>query len=976
MTLTRPSARLVSGLATVLLALLGWFAYASVSQRRLEAGLHEATRDMEAGNIVGARDRFLYLARRWPGRPEVLFRLGESELACGRTLEALAAWSQVPQSSPYSGQAALASAQVAMQTARFSDAERFLRASLKGPSSRTAAGRHLLFVILGQQGRLLEARRLIEEMWTETSLSVTERVGLLRDHLALDLDAMPLEGNLEFLGRRGATEFDDEGLWLARANLATKTGRLEEALRWLDAACLRRPDNPDVWRARLDWAVTAGRLDRVIEAIKHLATNHLSPEELARLGAWLARQSEDVKTEKLALEQIVALDQGDLPTIERLAEIAFQEGREADGRKLRERKSELDALKDRYWRLFREGKLIENAVEMARLAESLGRSFEARAFLLILDRQHPGDPSIRVALGRLDPAPALAPSKGESLAIHFASAIARFGSARPRANEPGRSPIAFENDAASAGLAGFVLDNGTTADRQLPEMACGGIGVLDYNGDGLLDVYAIQGGPFPPPAGNRQQGDRLFRNRGDGTFEDVTRSSGISAMPGGYGHGVSVGDIDNDGHPDLFLTRWQSYALYRNRGDGTFEDITAKAGLAGSRDWPTSSAFADLDNDGDLDLYVCHYGAWDAVHPMICKDPAGRINISCDPRAITALPDHLFRNDNGRFVDVTAQAGIVDRDGRGLGVVAADFDGDGLAELFVANDSTANYYFHNLGGFRFEEVGHSAGVAANAGGGYQAGMGVACGDWDGDGKIDLAVTNFYGESTTLFHNLGQGLFVDHTAVAGLAAPSRYLLGFGAAFLDADNDGFLDLMTANGHVSDLRPQFPYPMTAQIYRGSADGRLTDVTSLAGPPFQQLHVGRGLAVGDLDNDGRVDALLIAHNEPPIYFHNRALPAAGHYLTFQLQGTRSNRDGAGAVVTVTAGGRKHVAQRFGGGSYQSACDQRIHFGLGAAERAQSVEVRWPSGRVDLHTGIAIDGRYLLKEGDTAPRALHGQRP
>ena len=312
---------------------------------------------------------------------------------------------------------------------------------------------------------------------------------------------------------------------------------------------------------------------------------------------------------------------------------------------------------------------------------------------------------------------------------------------------------------------------------------------------------------------------------------------------------------------------------------------------------------------------------------MICKDPTGRINVSCDPRAIAALPDHLFRNDNGRFVDVTAEAGIVDRDGRGLGVVAADFDGDGLAELFVANDSTANFYFHNLGGLRFEEVGHSAGVAANAGGGYQAGMGVACGDSDGDGSIDLAVTNFYGESTTLFHNLGQGLFVDHTAAAGLAAPSRYLLGFGAAFLDADNDGSLDLMTANGHVSDLRPQFPYPMTAQLYRGGADGRLTDVTSQAGPPFQQLHVGRGLAVGDLDNDGRVDALMIAHNEPPIYFHNRTEAAAGHYLSLQLQGTRSNRDGVGAVVTVIAGGRKQVAQRFGGGSYQSAGDPRTPF-------------------------------------------------
>ena len=179
-------------------------------------------------------------------------------------------------------------------------------------------------------------------------------------------------------------------------------------------------------------------------------------------------------------------------------------------------------------------------------------------------------------------------------------------------------------------------------------------------------------------------------------------------MTGGYGHGISVGDYDNDGHPDLFLTRWRSYALYRNRGDGTFEDATAKAGLAGDRDWPTSSAFADLDNDGDLDLYVCHYGVWDAENPLICKDPSGRINISCDPRSIAALPDHVFRNDDGRFVDVTAEAGIVDRDGRGLGVVAADFDGDGLTDLFVANDSTANFLFHNLGGFRFEEVGHAS----------------------------------------------------------------------------------------------------------------------------------------------------------------------------------------------------------------------------------------------------------------------------
>ncbi len=383
-------------------------------------------------------------------------------------------------------------------------------------------------------------------------------------------------------------------------------------------------------------------------------------------------------------------------------------------------------------------------------------------------------------------------------------------------------------------------------------------------------------------------GDRLFRNRGDGTFQDVTAAAGIAAMPRGYGHGVSVGDFDNDGHPDLFVTRFRSYALYHNRGDGTFEDVTDKAGLGGDRDWPTSSAFADLDNDGDLDLYVCHYARWDTDNPRICTDPSGTFKITCDPRVVESLPDHVFRNDSGRFVDMTEQAGIVDKDGRGLGVVAADLDGDGLVDLFVANDSTANYLYHNLGGFRFEEAGHVAGVAANAAGGYQAGMGVACGDLDGDGLPDLVVTNFYGESTSFFHNLGEGLFADHTAAIGLAAPSRFVLGFGAAFLDANNDGYLDLMTANGHISDLRPLFPCPMTAQLYLGRGYGALTDVTSRAGPVFEQLYVGRGLAVGDLDNDGRLDAVMAAQNDPIVVFHNVTTPDDSHFITLRLEGTK----------------------------------------------------------------------------------------
>ncbi len=509
-------------------------------------------------------------------------------------------------------------------------------------------------------------------------------------------------------------------------------------------------------------------------------------------------------------------------------------------------------------------------------------------------------------------------------------------------------------------------------------MMGGGVGLIDYDGDGRLDVYTVQGGklpdePVPPPA---PQGDRLFRNRGDGTFEDVSARTGLLAFPGGYGHGVAVGDYDNDGRPDVFVTRWRSYALYRNRGDGTFEDVTARSGLGGPRDWPTSAAFADLDGDGDLDLYVCHYSAWDAA-ARPCDDP-GRPghHVSCGPLEFAAMPDHVFRNDGGRFVDVSESAGVraADRDGRGLGVVAAHLDDDDRIDLFVANDRTANYLFLNRGGLRFRETAAEAGVATNAEGRYLAGMGIACGDLDGDGRLDLAVTNFYGESTTFYRNLGSGQFADDTATVGLAAPSRYLLGFGTAFLDANNDGRLDLATANGHVNDLRPDVPFAMPAQLLLGEASGRLVDVSQRAGEPWRVPRLGRGLARGDLDNDGRIDLLIVGEGGPLAYFHNQG--PSGHFIAFRLEGVPpgSNRDAVGARVTLVAGGRRQAAERLGGGSFLSAQDHRLHFGLGEATRVDSVEVRWPSGHVDRYLGLAADASYLLQEGSPEPKALRAR--
>ncbi len=946
-----------------------WVAVWAVREWRFERELRQADRAFKAGRFREAGSRLARLARRQPGRGVVEYRLGLCELMEGRAEAALEAWGRVPDQAEEAQLADLSRGRLALETGRYRLAEACLeRASRAG----------------GRTGE--EARRRLRQVYWETGQR-DQWESLLRRHVEgtrdpsevlralwdADVELYPPDGPAMMLGKAKLSAPDDDRVWLGLADLATRAARFDEAGLWLAQCEHAAPDDPAVWRARLNWAEAAGRPDEVMRAAAHLPAESLTQARVLELRAWMAARNGDRSAERAALEAKIALEPADATSLERLADLAVQDGDRERLAALRRRKADIEDTRDVYRRLLDHPlpELPPLATELARAADGIGRRFDAAAWWRIAASRDPSlEREAAAARARL--------AKAETPAVGGGTLADLLGPHRSPAGGTGEaiaklSVPTFVDDAQRRGLV-FTFDNGLSPKHQLPETSSGGVGVLDFDGDGWLDIYTVQGGPIPTSSSAPPFADRLFRNRGDGTFEDATVSSGLAALPGGYGHGVTVADFDNDGRPDLFVTRWRAYALYHNLGHGRFEDVTTRAGLGGDRDWPTSAALADFDNDGDLDLYVCHYLKWDSLNPTICNAPVGLGGgpSYCYPRAFPAMPDHVFRNDGGRFVDVTEEAGIVDHDGRGLGVVAADLDGDGETDVFVANDQTPNYFWHNRGGFRFTEEGLESGLATNAGGGYLAGMGIACGDFDSDGRPDLAVTNFFGESTTLYHNHGDGIFSDRSTAAGLAASTREMLGFGLVALDANNDGFLDLVQANGHVEDYRPKIQYAMSAQILLGDGAGKLLDVSNRAGAPWQKLHVGRGLAAIDLDNDGRVDLLLVGQNDPLALFHNQNA-SHDHFLTLALEGTTSNRDAVGARVAVTASGRTQVSIRFGGGSYQSASDSRLHFGLGPARLVERIEVRWPSGNRDCYQSLAADTGYRLREGDPVPKTLAG---
>jgi len=527
--------------------------------------------------------------------------------------------------------------------------------------------------------------------------------------------------------------------------------------------------------------------------------------------------------------------------------------------------------------------------------------------------------------------------------------------------------VDFHDVAAVSGLTATNVYGGLARKDFILETTGNGVAIFDYDGDGRNDIFLangtrLQGGA---PADSLPQ---LYHNEGNGRFRNVAAQAGFKRA--GWAQGVCVGDYDNDGWPDLLVTYYGHNILYRNRGDGTFEDVTEKAHLpvTGIR-YGSGCSFLDYDRDGYLDLFIANYVDLDLAstpHPgqgeyCLWKN----IPVMCGPRGLPLAHNILYHNNrDGTFTDVSQAAGILKPGGRySLGVAAADFDNDGWPDIYVACDMTRSLLFHNRGDGTFEERGVEAGVALNFDGDLQAGMGVAVADYDGDGFLDIAKTNFSGDLTSLYHNDDGKFFTDVSREAGLG--SRQLLGWGVAFVDVDDDGWRDLVIANGHVypevegKQLGDTYLQPTV--LYRNLGNGKFQDVTTQAGPAFQTPRPARGLATGDLDGSGRQAIVLVNMNSTPSLLINNG--PHGHYLNLSLSGTRSNRSAIGARAIVTAGGRKMIDEVMSGGSYYSHNSLTLHFGLGSCARADRVEIHWPSGIVQTAGPVAADQTLKMIE-------------
>ena len=527
--------------------------------------------------------------------------------------------------------------------------------------------------------------------------------------------------------------------------------------------------------------------------------------------------------------------------------------------------------------------------------------------------------------------------------------------------------IRFTDVAVTAKL-DFQHVSGSTEKRYIPETFSGGVAWIDYNQDGWPDLYLVNGGRWEELlAGKRTVSNALYKNNRDGTFTNVTQRAGVSGKH--WGMGVTVGDYNNDGRPDLYLSNYGPDTLYRNNGDETFTDVTETAKVSDPR-WSSSAAFADYDADGWLDLYVTNYVEFDHNNPPAPECQYRGIKVHCGPKGLVPAAHVLYHNNgDGTFSDVTRAAGMAVAPAYGLGVIWGDYDNDGDLDLYVANDSVANFFFQNQGNGTFRELGVIAGVAYNEDGQAQAGMGVAMGDYDHDGFFDYFQTNFSDDYNTLRRNLGKGVFRDVSYTSGMAFPSWRLLGWGTGFLDYDNDGWEDLFVANGHVYPQVDQYPidivFAQPKLLFRNLGNRKFEDVTARVGGALTARWSSRGAAFADFDNDGDVDVAVNNLGARPSLLVNEGGNRSGNWVTFALARKTLNRNAIGTRIIVETESTRQMQEVTAGASYQACNDFRLHFGLGTHDVIKSVIVNWTDKQTQRFEKITANQFYVLNQGE-----------
>ncbi len=939
------------------------------------ATVEEARVALRAKDFVLANALGQQLLRESPGDAKALLIVGEASMKLGNVDTALESYHAIPKTAREEYVIGLwSTANIHIYQGRLREAERFFRDALQIDPTNINANQGLGFV-LGIEGRRWESIPYLLEPIRHAAIAMEPLMLLATvDHRSADAD------ELITLARQTEPDY-----WVPILGIALRKFFLDEndeAEKLVDEVLRHHPDLVEAHALLGTLLIRHHRLPSAeyfawLDALPPGSDEH--PMIWTVRGMW-AQDHGDLQGAARCFWEAARINPNHQNANYRLSRILKSMGRENDAQPFVERSDMLEKLLTEMYPLYGDREKYPDPKRMlrvARLCFKLGRYWEAWAWYHLVKVIEPKNAEVNKEAQRLHALtssnpPQVVPDAMPTARVDLSSlplpkrtAIVQ-ESGKPDSGQASRARL--EEVAKDVGF-NFAYNNGDDPDvpgLKLCQELGGAMAVIDYDLDGWPDIYAAQGGPWPADPAQTEYRDRLFRNLGNGTFADVTEQAHLGDNL--YSQGTAIGDFDNDGWPDIFVANLGANQIYHNQGDGTFRNVTQQAGLRGEL-WSTSGAIADLNGDGLPDLYVANYLAGRKALTTDCYK-AGEPR-ACPPGEFPGEIDRLYLNQgNGQFVDATQDGGIAGSDGRGLGIVVADFHGQGLLSVYVANDMSPNFFFVNDAASRgepprFTDRALLVGVAYGPDGDAQASMGIAAGDGDGDGLLDLFLTHFYNQSNTFYRQISPDFFEDITQKLGLREPSLPVLAFGTQFIDFENDGRLDLVLACGHIEDYRlVGEPFMMKPQAYANRDNKRfeLLEPESI-GEFFASKYLGRSLALIDWDRDGRQDLAMLHLYGPSSFLANRS-KQPGHYLQVHLRGVQSDRDAIGATVTAHVGSRTLMRQLMAGNGFQCSNQKVVHFGIDRASQIDKLDVRWPSGLQQTFENVAVDREVFLIEG------------